>query len=78
MTFPAASVDVNASGAEAASDAADVKSPETYVGYDRSEPFNSPGGVVQDAAHTYAAGDTGAQRMVAGWQLDRRSASARP
>jgi cytochrome c biogenesis protein CcdA/thiol-disulfide isomerase/thioredoxin len=54
---PGGIVDVNASGAEAASVAADVKSPETYVGYDRSDRFVSPGGVVQDAGHAYAAGE---------------------
>jgi thiol-disulfide isomerase/thioredoxin len=48
---------VNASGAEAASDKADVNSPETYVGYDRSDRFVSPGGVVQDQRHVYAAGE---------------------
>jgi thiol-disulfide isomerase/thioredoxin len=48
---------VNASGAEAASAKADVKSPETYIGYDRIDHFISPGGVVQDANHTYAAGE---------------------
>ncbi len=48
---------VNASGAEAASDKADVNSPETYVGYDRGDRFVSPGGVVQDASHAYAAGE---------------------
>jgi len=47
---------VDASGAEAASDSADVKSPETYIGYDRSDRFVSPGGVVQDTSHSYAAG----------------------
>ena len=50
-------VRVNASGAEAASDTADVNSPETYIGYDRSDRFVSPGGVVQDASHSYAAGE---------------------
>ena len=50
-------VSVNASGAEAASDTADVNSPETYIGYDRSDRFVSPGGVVQDASHAYAAGE---------------------
>jgi cytochrome c biogenesis protein CcdA/thiol-disulfide isomerase/thioredoxin len=49
-------VKVSASGAQAASDGADVKSPETYVGYMRSENFVSPGGVVNDAPHVYAAG----------------------
>src|SRR6202012_3360168 len=47
---------VNASGAEAAADSPDVKSPETYIGYDRGDRFVSPGGVVQDTSHTYAAG----------------------
>jgi cytochrome c biogenesis protein CcdA/thiol-disulfide isomerase/thioredoxin len=50
-------VSVNASGAEAASDKAGVNSPETYVGYDRSDRFVSPGGVAQDVSHTYAAGE---------------------
>ena len=36
-------------------DMADVRSPETYVGYDRAENFVSPGGAVQDARHVYAA-----------------------
>jgi cytochrome c biogenesis protein CcdA/thiol-disulfide isomerase/thioredoxin len=49
-------VTVNASGAEAASAKGDVGSPETYVGYDRIDHFVSPGGVVQDASHVYAAG----------------------
>jgi cytochrome c biogenesis protein CcdA/thiol-disulfide isomerase/thioredoxin len=50
-------VAVNASGAEAASKG-DAASPETYVGYDRSEHFASPGGIVQDASHVYTAGTT--------------------
>jgi cytochrome c biogenesis protein CcdA/thiol-disulfide isomerase/thioredoxin len=54
---PTGIVSVNASGAEAASDAGDVKSPETYVGYDRGNHFVSPGGVVVDKDHTYAAGE---------------------
>jgi cytochrome c biogenesis protein CcdA/thiol-disulfide isomerase/thioredoxin len=47
-------VAVSASGAEAASDMGNVRSPETYVGYDRAENFVSPGGMVQDARHVYA------------------------
>ncbi|MGE3305591.1 MAG: cytochrome c biogenesis protein DipZ, partial [Rhizobiaceae bacterium] len=50
-------VSINASGAQAASDPADVRSPETYVGYERAENFVSPGGAVQDKAHIYANGD---------------------
>jgi len=49
-------VAVNASGAEMASAKTDVGSPETYLGYDRIEHFVSPGGVVQDTSHVYAAG----------------------
>ncbi|TCR81499.1 cytochrome c biogenesis protein DipZ [Rhizobium sp. BK376] len=48
-------VDVKASGAQAASDEADVQSPETYVGYQRSQNFVGAEGTVNDAAHTYVA-----------------------
>jgi hypothetical protein len=34
---------------------ADVESPETYIGYNRIDHFISPGGVVQDTSHVYAA-----------------------
>src|SRR4029077_2898387 len=49
-------VAVNASGAEAAPDIDSVGAPETYVGYERAETFISPGGVVEDSRHVYAAG----------------------
>jgi cytochrome c biogenesis protein CcdA/thiol-disulfide isomerase/thioredoxin len=55
--IPTGTVAVNGSGAEAASAKADVDSPETYIGYDRSNHFISPGGVVQDESHLYAAGE---------------------
>ena len=48
-------VDVKATGTEAASDAANVQSPETYVGYQRSENFVDDKGTVNDAAHNYVA-----------------------
>jgi cytochrome c biogenesis protein CcdA/thiol-disulfide isomerase/thioredoxin len=48
-------VAVNASGAEAAPDMGNVGSPETYVGYDRAENFISPGGLLEDTRHVYAA-----------------------
>ena len=48
-------MDVKATGAEAASDAANVQSPETYVGYQRSENFVDDKGTVNDAAHDYVA-----------------------
>jgi cytochrome c biogenesis protein CcdA/thiol-disulfide isomerase/thioredoxin len=49
-------VPVNATGAEAASDAGDVQSQETYVGYDRAENFVSPGGAIQNIRHVYMTG----------------------
>ena len=55
--LPANVVSVSATGAEAASDEADVKSPETYIGYMRAENFASLGGAVSDAAHDYSVAD---------------------
>lgn len=48
-------VSVDARGGEAAADWRNLESPETYVGYDRSENFASPGGAVLDEARVYAA-----------------------
>jgi thiol-disulfide isomerase/thioredoxin len=47
-------VSVDARGVEAAADWSSLKSAETYVGYDRSENFASPGGALSDARHVYA------------------------
>ena len=49
-------VSVAASGAEAASDVADVRSPETYVGFERAANFASAGGAVNDKPHDYTVG----------------------
>jgi cytochrome c biogenesis protein CcdA/thiol-disulfide isomerase/thioredoxin len=54
---PTGIVSVNASGAEAAVNPGEARSPETYVGYDRGEHFVSPGGVVADKSHAYAVGE---------------------
>jgi cytochrome c biogenesis protein CcdA/thiol-disulfide isomerase/thioredoxin len=48
-------VKIKASGVEAAPEMSEIRSQETYIGYDRSENFASPGGVVDDASHVYAA-----------------------
>ncbi|TCL75724.1 cytochrome c biogenesis protein DipZ [Rhizobium sp. BK251] len=48
-------VDVKATGAEASSNQSDVQSPETYVGWQRSENFVDANGTVNDAAHVYVA-----------------------
>jgi hypothetical protein len=50
-------VSVNASGIEAAADWGSLKSPENYVGYERTENFASPGGVVANEPQVYSAPD---------------------
>ena len=47
-------VSVDAHGAEAAADWDSLKSPENYVGYERTENFASPGGAASDKARVYA------------------------
>jgi hypothetical protein len=46
-------VSVDPQGVEAAADWRSLKSPENYVGYDRSENFASPGGAVLDKPRMY-------------------------
>ena len=48
-------VSVNGRGVEAAADWGSLKSPENYLGYDRTENFASPGGAVPDKRRVYAA-----------------------
>ncbi len=48
-------VSVDAQGVEAAADWASLKSPENYLGYERTENFASPGGAVLDKRRVYAA-----------------------
>ena len=48
-------VSVDGPGPEAAADWSNLKSPENYVGYARTENFASPGGAVRDQRHVYAA-----------------------
>lgn len=55
-SLPGDGVTITATGAQAAADMSDVKSPETYVGFDRAENFISPGGAVQNVAHVYEPG----------------------
>ncbi|KVN33774.1 cytochrome C biogenesis protein [Burkholderia pyrrocinia] len=55
LNVPVGLAGAPAQGAQAAADSAEVRSPETYVGYARAEDFSSPGGVVRDAAHRYDA-----------------------
>jgi hypothetical protein len=48
-------VSVDAHGIEVAADWADLQSGENYVGYERTEGFSSPGGLVRDQQHAYTA-----------------------
>jgi thiol-disulfide isomerase/thioredoxin len=48
-------VSVNAQGAEAPADWDSLQSPETYVGFERTENFASPGGAVLDKPRVYVA-----------------------
>ena len=47
-------IKVDARGAEAAADWGNLKSPETYVGYDHAERFASPRGALSDKRRVYA------------------------
>jgi hypothetical protein len=51
-------VSVEGSGIEAAADWDDLESPETYVGYERSEQFASPGGQHLNESHSYTTPET--------------------
>lgn len=46
-------VSVTGEGSEAPADWEDLKSPENYVGYEMTERFASPGGLVRDKRHAY-------------------------
>ncbi|MEJ8821279.1 cytochrome c biogenesis protein DipZ [Variovorax humicola] len=69
-------VKVDASGAQAAPDNADVKSPETYIGYERAENFASSG-LVRDKAHAYATRPelkSGQWTLAGDWNVGGQSA----
>jgi thiol-disulfide isomerase/thioredoxin len=59
-------VAVDARGVEAAADWASLKSPENYVGYERTEGFASPGGAILGKRRVYA---TPAQLSLNRWAL---------
>lgn len=52
-SMPEGIVDVQARGAEKAADMSQMRSPETYIGYARTEDFASPGGIKHDVTHLY-------------------------
>ena len=51
--LPANATQIAASSVEAAPDPNDIRSPETYIGYERAENFASPGGLNQDDPQLY-------------------------
>ena len=59
-------VTVDANGVEAAADWGNLRSPENYVGYDRTQNFASPGGEVLGESHLY---DAPAQLFLNEWAL---------
>jgi thiol-disulfide isomerase/thioredoxin len=50
-------VSVEARGFEAQADWGSLRSPEIYIGYERTENFKSPGGMVFDKSQTYAVAE---------------------
>ena len=65
-------VSVEGVGVEAAADWGSLRSPETYVGYERTERFASRGGAVLDKSHVYAVpARLGSQLLGAFGRLDR-------
>jgi cytochrome c biogenesis protein CcdA/thiol-disulfide isomerase/thioredoxin len=53
--LPPAASEVSGAGTQAAPDAADIRSYETYLGYEKADSFFSPGGLVEDKATVYRA-----------------------
>ena len=53
---PEPPVALDTSGVGLPPDMSNVKSPETYLGYQHAEGFSSPGGIVPDRSHLYAPG----------------------
>jgi thiol-disulfide isomerase/thioredoxin len=70
-------VAIDATGVEVQADWDNLRSPENYTGYDRTERFASPGGVEPDRPHRYAAPPrlTLNQWALAGeWTMGRQAA----
>ncbi|MBA8878336.1 cytochrome c biogenesis protein DipZ [Phyllobacterium myrsinacearum] len=66
-------VSVKADGAQAAADMNDVKSPETYLGYERAENFASTDMAEEDVSHLYAAApnlDLNQWALIGNWTIE--------
>ena len=71
--------DVQATGIQQAADMRDVRSPETYVGYERADNFASPGGVVRDQTNVYRAPSMPSLNhwgLAGGWRVGAQAAVA--
>jgi hypothetical protein len=69
-------VSVQADGVEAAADWDALESPENYTGYERTENFASPGGLLPGRPHTYAAPERlrlNHWALSGDWTADRRA-----
>jgi cytochrome c biogenesis protein CcdA/thiol-disulfide isomerase/thioredoxin len=53
--LPGSATEISASGAGAAADSSDIRSPEIYIGYHRAENFASPGGFNQNEPEVHQA-----------------------
>src|ERR1700743_997418 len=76
-TMPASAASVHGQGVQAAADMRDVRSPETYIGYERAENFASPGGIKRDAEKPYGApGHPGLNEwgLAGGWIVHEQAA----
>jgi len=72
-------VPVEPRGLEVAADWGDVRSPESYTGYEQAENFASPGGLVPDQRHVYAAPERlrlNHWALSGDWTVDGRAATA--
>lgn len=65
--LPNTATRIDAVGTEAAPDSRDIESPETYIGYARSQNFVYPGGLIRDGAATYHANGSLSLNQ---WDLD--------
>ena len=78
LNVPLGLGDAKASGVQAQADDADMRSPETYVGFRRAEGFSSPQGVVQDHEHDYrvpSALDVNQWGLAGDWRVGAESAT---
>jgi thiol-disulfide isomerase/thioredoxin len=72
-------VSVDARGVEAPADWARLRSPETYTGYERTENFASPGGILPGKPNVYSAPDRlwlNHWALTGNWTVEEQTATA--